>query len=253
MTEPARELGGGGTTPPRPMHLAEYQAPTSAAPTPAPDPSLDDVYRIRFDAGTRGQKHDVWREIVRYLQRYIDPSRPVLDLACDAGYFVRHVDAVERWATDVRDVSAELPADVRFVQGDGLTLDRQLPEGHFGTVFMSNYLEHLPDSYAVIRQLQVAAGLVGAGGRVIIIQPNIRLVGAGYWDFIDHRVPLTERSLLETAELAGLRTVRLVTRFLPYSTKSRLPQDPRLVRLYLAFPPAWLLLGKQTLYVGERP
>jgi hypothetical protein len=25
------------------------------------------------------------------------------------------------------------------------------------------------------------------------------------------------------------------------------------VRWYLRFPPAWLLLGKQSLYVGERP
>jgi hypothetical protein len=26
-----------------------------------------------------------------------------------------------------------------------------------------------------------------------------------------------------------------------------------LVRMYLAFPPAWLLFGKQTLYVAEKP
>ena len=41
-----------------------------------------------------------------------------------------------------------------------------------------------------------------------------------------------------------------MTRFLPYSTKGRLPTAPALVRAYLAFPPAWWLLGKQTLYVG---
>jgi hypothetical protein len=32
-----------------------------------------------------------------------------------------------------------------------------------------------------------------------------------------------------------------------------LPQNARLVRLYLAFPPAQWLLGKQTLYIAERP
>ena len=90
------------------------------------------------------------------------------------------------------------------------------------------------------------------GGRVIVLQPNIRLVGPRYWDFIDHKVALTERSLLEAAELAGLRTVELITRFLPYSTKGRLPASPRLVRAYLAFRPAWRLLGRQTLFVGER-
>ena len=116
---------------------------------------------------------------------------------------------------------------------------------------MSNYLEHLDSGDAVIEQLRVAAQLLRPGGRVIVLQPNIRLVGAHYWDFIDHRVALTERSVLEAAELAGLRTSELITRFLPYSTKGRLPAHPALVRAYLSFRPAWRLMGKQTLYVGE--
>jgi SAM-dependent methyltransferase len=180
----------------------------------------------------------------------VDPGAPVLDLACDRGHFVRAIKASEKWATDIRDMSAALPADVRFVQSSGLELDSVLPLGHFGTVFMSNYLEHLESSDAVIRQLTVVRRLLAPGGRVIVLQPNIRLVGPRYWDFIDHRVALTERSLLEAAELAGLRTHKLVTRFLPYSTKGRLPAAPWLVRGYLALPPAWFLLGKQTLYVG---
>ncbi len=118
---------------------------------------------------------------------------------------------------------------------------------------MSNYLEHLESGEAVIEQLRVARALVRPGGRVIVLQPNIRLVGPRYWDFIDHRVALTERSLLEAAELAGLATVQLVTRFLPYSTKGRLPSDGRLVRLYLAVPLMWRLMGRQTLFIGERP
>jgi hypothetical protein len=91
-----------------------------------------------------------------------------------------------------------------------------------------------------------------AGGRLIVLQPNIKLVGPAYWDFIDHRVPLTEDSLVEAATFAGLRTLRVIPRFLPYSVKSRLPKHPLLVRAYFAVPPAWLVLGKQTLYVGER-
>jgi SAM-dependent methyltransferase len=165
---------------------------------------------------------------------------------------VRWAESNERWATDIRDVSASLPTDVRFHQASGLDLAATLPTAHFGTVFMSNYLEHLESSDAVIDQLRIARDLLRPGGRVIVLQPNIRLVGPRYWDFIDHRVALTERSLLEAAELAGLRTVDLITRFLPYSTKGRLPSHPRLVRAYLAFRPAWWLMGRQTLYVGER-
>ena len=53
--------------------------------------------------------------------------------------------------------------------------------------------------------------------------------------------------------MAGFETRQVIARFLPYTTKSRLPQSAALVRAYLAFPPAWLLLGKQTLYLGEKP
>jgi SAM-dependent methyltransferase len=213
---------------------------------------LPELYDARFDEREVSAKDAVWREIVAFLQRYIDADAPLLDIACDRGHFVRFAHARERWATDIRDVSASLPPDVRFVQASGLELAASLPVDHFGTVFMSNYLEHLDTSDAVIDQLRIARDLVRPGGRVIVLQPNIRLVGPRYWDFIDHKVALTDRSLLEAAELAGLRTVDLITRFLPYSTKGRLPSDPRLVRAYLRFRPAWVLLGRQTLYVGER-
>ena len=213
---------------------------------------LPELYEARFDEREVSAKDAVWREIVRFLQRYIDPDTPLLDLACDRGHFVRWVVARERWATDIRDMRGALPLDIQFVQASGLDLAAALPTAHFGTIFMSNYLEHLESSDAVIDQLRIASGLLRPGGRVIVLQPNIRLVGSRYWDFIDHRVALTERSLLEAAELAGLRTVDLVTRFLPYSTKGRLPTAPGLVRAYLTFRPAWWLLGKQTLYVGTR-
>jgi SAM-dependent methyltransferase len=227
--------------------------PGQGAAVTDPDGHLDAVYAGRFDGQERRQKLAIWREIVHFLDRYIVADRPVLDVACDAGYFINHVTRPERWATDVRDVSADLATGVRFVQADGLALADVLPEGHYGTVFMSNYLEHLASSDAVVAQLGVAARLLEPGGRLIVLQPNVRLVGGRYWDFIDHHVPLTERSLVEAGDIAGIRTVKVITRFLPFTTKSALPQSPALVRLYLALPIAWRVLGKQTLYVAERP
>jgi 2-polyprenyl-3-methyl-5-hydroxy-6-metoxy-1,4-benzoquinol methylase len=215
-------------------------------------PLLPELYEARFDEREVTAKDALWREVVHYLERYIDPETAVLDVACDRGHFIRWVKARERWATDIRDMHDALPADVHFVQASGLHLAEVLPAAHFGTIIMSNYLEHLESSDAVIEQLRVAVGLLRPGGRVVVLQPNIRLVGPRYWDFIDHKVALTERSLLEASELAGLATVDLITRFLPYSTKGRLPTTPVLVRAYLAFPPAWWLMGKQTLFVGER-
>ena len=209
-----------------------------------------DLYDVRFDAEDAASKDRIWREIVAYLGRWIDPDAPILDVGCDRGHFIRFAVGSERWATDIRDVSSSLPTDVRFVQGSGLDLATLVPTGYFGTVFMSNYLEHLSSPDAVIDQLRVARQLLRAGGRLIVLQPNIRLVGPRYWDFIDHKIALTEQSLQEATELAGLRTEELIVRFLPYSSKGRLPAHPALVRLYLRVRPAWRLLGKQTLYVG---
>jgi SAM-dependent methyltransferase len=214
---------------------------------------LDRLYESRFSAAEAAAKEGVWAEICRYLQRFVLPEAPVLDVAADRGHFIRNIRATERWATDLRDVREHLGADVHFVQVTGVEMSRVLPNEHFGTVFMSNYLEHLADSDMVVKQLQEARMVCRPGGRVVVLQPNIRLVGGAYWDFLDHRTALTEKSLAEAAELAGFKKWRLITRFLPFTTKSHLPRAPTLVRWYLRFPPAWLLLGKQSLYVGERP
>lgn len=211
---------------------------------------LEGVYDRRFNRSDSARKDGVWTPIVEYLQRFVPSQACVLDVACDRGSFIRHVRARERWASDIRDMTEWLPSDIHFVQSSGLTLDQALPADHFDLVFMSNYLEHLLSRSEVVRQLEVAHSLLRSGGRLVVLQPNIRLVGGSYWDFIDHHVALTERSLTEAALLAGFRTERLTTRFLPYSTLGRLPQYPALVRLYLRIPPAWWLLGKQTLYVG---
>ncbi len=216
-----------------------------------PVPTVDRVYGRRFSPAEIERKRGVWRELGRYLGRFVPNDAVVLDLACDGGDFIANVEARERWATDLRDVSRRLPEDVRFVQADGLELDDRLPNAYFDLVFTSNYLEHLPSGDAVIEQLEVVARLLKPSGRVMVLQPNIRLTGAAYWDFIDHKVALTDRSLVEAAELCGFETEILIRRFLPYTTKSRFPQGPRLVRAYLRFPLAWRLLGKQTLFVGR--
>ena len=211
------------------------------------------VYDLRFGEHERSAKEGVWREIGRFLQhRYIPTDARVLDVATDTGYFIRNISAAEKWASDVRDTSASMPPDVRFLQADGLALAEVAPTDYFDVVFMSNYLEHLDSAESVIEQLRVAHRLLRVGGRVIILQPNIKLVGPAYWDFIDHRVPLTEESLSEAAAFAGFEVRELIRRFLPYSVKGRLPAHALLVKAYLRFPPAWRLLGKQTLYVGER-
>ena len=214
---------------------------------------LKEVYEQRFSREDEVAKEAIWREVGRYLQRFVEPGARVVDIACDIGYFIRNIRAADRWATDIRDVASSLPKDVHFVRASGLDLSDVLPNDHFDLAFFSNYLEHLSSTEAVLQQLKVAFSILKPGGRVLILQPNIRLIGGSYWDFIDHQTALTEKSLAEAAAMAGFTHKKVITRFLPYTTKSRFPQHPLLVRAYLGFPPAWLLLGKQTLYLGEKP
>lgn len=214
---------------------------------------LKDVYERRFGEADMQSKEAIWRELCRYLQRYVPADGRVVDVACDVGYFIRNIKAKERWATDIRDMASSLPSDVRFVHASGLDLDTVMPNDHFDLLFFSNYLEHLSSTETVVEQLRVAFALLKRGGRILILQPNIKLIGGAYWDFIDHQTALTERSLGEAAEMVGFRTSKVVTRFLPYTTKSRLPQHPMVVRAYLALPALWLLFGKQTLYLAVKP
>ena len=222
------------------------------APSDPPPIVLKEVYDLRFDERDRAAKDAIWKVLGAFFQRYIKPGARVIDIACDAGYFIRNVQARERWATDIRAVESLLPSDVRFVHASGLDLAEVVPNDYFDLAFFSNYLEHLPSTEAVLQQLKVSHALLKPGGRILILQPNIRLVGGAYWDFIDHQTALTEKSLAEAARMAGFETKEVITRFLPYTTKSRLPQNPALVRAYLAFRPAWFLFGRQTLYLGEK-
>jgi hypothetical protein len=233
--------------------LDEGATPEGDAAGKVPEIVLKEVYEHRFDVADQAAKEAIWGELGRFFQRYIKPGARVVDIACDLGYFIRNVDAAERWATDIRDVGGSLPKDVHFVRASGLDLAGVMPNDYFDLAFFSNYLEHLPSTEAVLQQLRVTFSLLKAGGRVLILQPNIRLIGGSYWDFIDHQTALTEKSLGEAATMAGFKSRQVITRFMPYTTKSRLPQHPMLVRAYLSFPPAWWLMGKQTLYLGEKP
>jgi SAM-dependent methyltransferase len=236
--------------------IKRFQPDVDGAPgagRKAPPIVLKEVYEQRFDEEDQARKEAIWRELGKYFQRYIAADARVVDIACDLGYFIRNIQAGERWATDIRDVGATLPPDVHFIRASGLDLADVLPNDSFDLAFFSNYLEHLASTEAVLEQLRVAFALLKPGGKVLILQPNIRLIGGSYWDFIDHQTALTEKSLGEAATMAGFKTKQVIARFLPYTTKSRLPQHPLLVRAYLHLPPAWVFFGKQTLYLGEKP
>ncbi|HEX3870019.1 MAG TPA: methyltransferase domain-containing protein [Pirellulales bacterium] len=216
---------------------------------------LDRLYAARFHDDERESKARLWRVICQeFFARYVPADACVVDLG--AGYcdFVNNISARRRIAVDLNPDTARFAAP--GVEVHKLPLEHLSEAVDHETVdlaFASNVFEHLRGPDALLKVLANVRVALRPGGRIMIMQPNVRLVNGAFWDFFDHTLPLSERGMTEALEVAGFRVVECRARFLPYTTKSRLPQWAFLVRLYLRFRPAQYLLGKQMLLVAERP
>ena len=197
---------------------------------------------------------DVWRVLVQdFFQPLFGYDSKVLDVGCGFSHFLNNLTAVEKVGVDANPLATKYAnEDVEIHTTDDLSL-RMLSDDYFDHVFISNFLEHLDSSRDVLALLQRVRELLRPGGTVVILQPNFRLTGAAYFDFIDHRTILTDKGVEEALEIAGFRLDQKIIRFLPYTTKSGMPRHPFFVRLYLRFRPAWFFMGKQSLFVASRP
>jgi SAM-dependent methyltransferase len=213
---------------------------------------LDALYRARFDSEALEHKTRIWRVLCRdHFQRYVGVTDTVLDLACGTGEFINNIQAKKRIGVDLRtDSKALLDLDVRFVQSSATDLV-DITSNSVDVVFTSNFLEHLHSKSDVLTVMAEVMRILRPGGRFLIMGPNIRYVGGAYWDFFDHHLPLTELSVAEALVSSGFRVEESIARFLPYTTKSNLPQSPWLVALYLKLPLAWRILGQQFFVVGH--
>ncbi len=214
---------------------------------------LSQQYARRF-ADQREYRDGVWRTILgSRLQDMVGRNQDVLDLGCGWGEFIRNVQARNKWAMDLNpDSAAGLGDGIRFVHHDCSQL-WPLEEASVDVVFSSNFIEHLADKAAVEATVQQAMRCLRPGGRLIFLGPNVRYVPGAYWDFWDHHVPITDASLVELLELQGFEIQQVYPRFLPYTMSNGRQVPLFLVRLYLALPVFWPLLGKQFLVVAQSP
>ncbi len=211
------------------------------------------IYRERWDDSELARVSKVWEVLTRvFFQKLIDEDDRVLDIGCGFCHFLNHLKAKEKVGVDANPSARNYAAkDVTFIHSDDLSLN-MLPEEHFDHILLSNFLEHLDSARDVINLLERVKALLKPGGRIIILQPNFRLLGPAYFDFIDHKTILTDRNVEEALHIVGFKIERKIIRFLPYTTKSKLPQNPFLVRLYLRLRPLWFIMGKQSLFLAVK-
>jgi len=211
------------------------------------------VYQKRWEDSELEKVSETWKVLTRvFFQKLIDENSRVLDIGCGFCHFLNHLEAKEKVGLDANPSAGNYAAkDITFIHTDDLHL-KMLTDEYFDCVFLSNFLEHLDSTREVIALLERVKELLKPGGRIIILQPNFRLLGPAYFDFIDHKTILTDKSVEEALNIVGFKIERKIIRFLPYTTKSKLPQHPFLVRLYLLLRPAWFLMGKQSLFVAAK-
>lgn len=208
---------------------------------------LEKLYRHRFEEADLPAKRAIWKVLCDdFFSKYVRPSDTLVDIGAGYCEFINQIKAKRRIAVDLNPRLEEFAAAGVERLNESCTELPSIADGTADVVFMSNFLEHLPSKQVVMDTLAAAHRVLRPGGHVMILQPNVRLLPGAYWDFFDHHTPLTERCLLEALMLLDMEPVRVIARFLPYTTKSLLPQSPWLVSLYLRLPPLWWLLGKQS-------
>lgn len=214
---------------------------------------LDKIYRGRFAPETVDAKRELWNTLVaEFLQKYVPRDSVVADIGGGYCEFINAVECRKKYVVDLNpDVESFAASDVEIVMSDANDIS-PLSDGSVDVVFVSNFFEHMPTKAHLFEVLEEINRVLRPGGKLLVIQPNIKYAYREYWDFIDHHIALTENSLAEALGITGFSVAECIPRFLPYSVNSSPSQSADLLKLYLKLPLAWKVFGKQTFMVGVK-
>lgn len=211
---------------------------------------VEAIYKRRFTPDLVFRQK-MWRVLCRrFFQRYVPDTSSVLEVGAGYCEFINSIRARQKIAVDLNpDTRAYADPDVRVISTTSTDLSA-VDSGSVDVAFASNFFEHLerPDILSTMCEVRRC---LRPGGRFLILQPNIRFCARDFWMFFDHITPLDQYSLAEALEMSGFRVTRTIVRFLPFTTKSRLPRSLWLIRLYLRIPLMWRYMGQQTFMVAE--
>ncbi len=211
------------------------------------------IYELRFPEKTCGKRDDMWRILCGYFfQKHVPVDSTVLDIGSGYCEFINNIRGSKKYALDINETTRKYAhTDVDVVIGPSTDLSF-LKDNSVDVVFMSNFLEHLVSKDDIVKTLLETFRVLKPEGRVMVLGPNIRYLCGEYWDFFDHHIPLSDKSVCEILQVTGFSIVLSIPRFLPYTTKSAIPQALFLVKAYLRIPFMWRVLGRQMLVIAKK-
>jgi len=214
---------------------------------------LKDLYYLRFDSSERKVKNELWKALCdNFLQDYIGRESTVLDLGTGFCEFINNINCKKKLAVDINPEIKKFAADnVCTIIANCMDM-KEISDNSIDVVFASELFEHLKSTDELLATLTEIQRVLKDKGRVIILCPNIRYLADKYWDFIDHRLALSHLGLQEALLLYNYKIIKVIPRFLPYTTKSMLPKSSIIMKIYLKLPILWRLFGKQMLIIAEK-
>jgi SAM-dependent methyltransferase len=210
------------------------------------------LYEKRFGENLR-KRNEIWKVLCEsFFQRYVGESDVVLDVGAGYCEFINNIKCGKKFAVDLNEDTKKAASPDVTVFADSSVDMSSLENSSVDVVFMSNFLEHLRTREDILRTLREINRILRADGRILVLQPNIRFAYKEYWDFFDHHIPISDKSLAEALQIERFDIEKVIPRFLPYTTKSAIPQSTFLIKLYLKLPVAWKIMGKQAFVVARK-
>jgi ubiquinone/menaquinone biosynthesis C-methylase UbiE len=215
-------------------------------------PELNEgIYRRRFDPDKKFRNEMYTILCKNFFQKYIPEESSILEIGAGYCEFINNIRAKKKIALDVNpDIRIYAKDNIQVIIGKSTQIEN-IDDESVDRVFVNNFFEHItkPD---IIRTLDEIRRVLKPKGELLVLQPNFRYCSQDYWMFFDHITPLDDRSLAEALEISGFSVKDCIPRFLPYTTKSRLPKSLLALKVYLRLPVIWKLFGKQAFIQAEK-
>lgn len=210
-------------------------------------------YEKRFSQKENERRQEVWKVLCEsFFQKYITKRDVVLDVGAGYGEFINNIKCGKKIVVDINpDVKSHVDQDVKVFLVPATKIPSSL-KGKIDVVFMSNFLEHLSTKEELLEIFAIVNSLLSVDGKFMILQPNIDLVKEAYWDFIDHKIPLNKKSLVEALNITGFEVKEFIERFLPYTSKTNLPFNNLFVSAYLHIPSIVRPFAGQSFVLAEK-